>query len=65
MSRKTGTDMLMVGLYNQPGHEPVLTVGTMNKNTVEIINAFKGDEAIELFKKLKGVEKNEKDTDTI
>ena len=57
-------DMLMIG-YDQAKENdiPVLTVGRRTFNgTVDIINAFQGEEAMELYKKLttkKEVSKNE------
>lgn len=51
-------DMLMVGFDKGSGPIPVLTVGKLAEGkTVEIINAFQGEEAVELYKKLKGEEK--------
>lgn len=49
-------NMLMVGFDNggNKGDIPVLTVGKADQKThnVEILNAFMGDEAVQLYNKL-------------
>lgn len=46
-------DMFMVGYDNSHGDIPVLTVGKLLPNRqVNIINVFRDNEAIELYKKL-------------
>ena len=47
---------LLVGYsFSDNGDIPVLIVGKKNpRQSVEVINAFEGDEAVELFKKLVG-----------
>lgn len=49
---------LLVGYSFGGGDYPVLIVGKKNKGqSAEVINAFEGDEAIELYKKLVGDKK--------
>lgn len=50
---------LLVGYsFNSDGGNPVLIVGKKDpRKAVEVINAFDGDEAVELYKKLVGDEK--------
>jgi len=49
---KGTSDTLLVGFDYMHGDIPVLIVGRGEKGEMEIINAFKDDEAIELYKKL-------------
>lgn len=49
---------LLVGYSFTDGDNPVLIVGRKEKGkAVEVINAFNGDEAVELYKKLVGDKK--------
>lgn len=49
---------LLVGYSFSEGGNPVLIVGKKDKkHPVEIINAFDGEEAVELYKKLVGDKK--------
>ena len=49
---------LLVGYSFSEAGNPVLIVGKKDKKkAVEIINAFEGDEAVELYKKLVGDKK--------
>ena len=60
--------MIMVGSVivsydNQSNDIPILIVGRKRKNqSVEVINAFHGDEAVELYTKLTTVKKSEDDS---
>lgn len=45
-------DVILVGYDNTSGDIPVLTVGRKEGNVIDIFNAFQGDEAVELYKKL-------------
>ena len=46
-----------------PASDPVLIVGRKRKNqSVEIINAFQGDKAVELYNRLITVKKSEGDS---
>lgn len=53
------TNTLLVGFDREEnGDNPVLIIGTKKKgNAVDIINAFDGDEAVDLYKKLVGDKK--------
>ena len=44
--------VLLVSFDETSGDIPVMLVGTKDGNTVEIINAFKGDEARGIYDKL-------------
>ena len=53
---------VIVSYDNQSNDIPILIVGRKRKNqSVEIINAFQGDEATELYKRLTTVKKPEGD----
>lgn len=53
-------DSVIVSYDNQSNDEPILIVGRKRKNkSVEIINAFQGDEAVELYNRLTTVKKSE------
>lgn len=55
-------DSVIVSYDNQSNDEPILIVGRKRKNqSVEIINAFQGDEAVELYTRLTTVKKPEGD----
>lgn len=47
------TTSIIVSYYNLPPDIPILIVGRKRPNqSVEIINAFEGDEAVELYTRL-------------
>lgn len=49
---------LLVGYSFSEGGNPVLIVGKKNpRQAAEVINAFEGDEAVDLYKKLVGDKK--------
>ena len=51
---------VIVSYDNQSNDIPILIVGKKRKNqSVEIINAFQGDEAVELYTRLTTVKKSE------
>lgn len=51
---------VIVSYDNQSNDVPILIVGKKRLNqSVEIINAFQGDEAVELYKRLTTVKKSE------
>lgn len=52
-------DIILVGYDKQSGDIPVLTVGKKDGKTIEIINAFQGNEAKELYEKLTTIQKGE------
>lgn len=44
---------VIISFDDQTNDEPIMIVGTKRMNqSIEIINAFQGDEAIELYKRL-------------
>ena len=48
-------DTILVSYRSNNGDYPVLIVGRKRPNeSIEIVNAFQGEEAIELYKKLVG-----------
>ena len=51
---KNISDMLMIGYDHKEGDRPTLVVGRVDPKTKEadILNIFKDDEALELYKKL-------------
>lgn len=52
-------DTILVGFDNARGDNPVLIIGRRRPNeSLEIVNAFQGDEAVELYTRL--VTKKEK-----
>lgn len=55
------SDSLLIGFDREtPTSDPVLIVGRKRKNqSVDIINAFQGDEAVELYNRLTTVKKSE------
>ena len=54
---------VIVSYDNQSNDIPILIVGKKRLNqSVEIINAFQGDEAIELYTRLTTVKKSEGDS---
>ena len=54
---------VIVSYDNQSNDIPILIVGKKRLNqSVEIINAFQGDEAIELYNRLTTVKKSEGDS---
>lgn len=56
-------DSVIVSYDNQSNDEPILIVGRKRLNqSVEIINAFQGDEAVELYNRLTAVKKPEGDS---
>ena len=56
-------DSVIVSYGNQSNDIPILIVGRKRKNqSVEIINAFQGDDATELYTKLTTVKKSEDDS---
>ena len=56
-------DSVIVSYDNQSNDIPILIVGRKRKNqSVEIINAFQGDEATELYNRLITVKKPEGDS---
>lgn len=52
MGLKNKTDTILVGFDYTHGDIPVLIVGRKDKGGIDIINAFKDDEAKELYQKL-------------
>ena len=42
----------IVSYDDKSGDIPVLIIGTKNKNSVEIVNAYQGDEATKIYKSL-------------
>ena len=58
---KSITDTLLVSIdLSTNGDNAVLLVGRKRKNeTVDIVNAFQGEEAVELYKRLTTVKKGE------
>ena len=54
-------DTVLVSFNREsPTSDPILIVGQKRKNqSVEIINAFQGDEAVELYNQLTTVKKSE------
>lgn len=58
---KSITDTLLVSIdLSASGNNAVLIVGRKKPNqSVEIVNAFDGEEAVELYKKLTTVKKGE------
>ena len=54
-------DSVTIGCDKSSGDIPVLTVGRVNSidRSVTIVNAFQGDEAIELYNRLTTVKKSE------
>ena len=58
------SDTVLVSFDREsPSFDPILIVGRKRKNqSVEIINAFQGDEATELYTKLTTVKKSEDDS---
>ena len=55
------SDTVLVSFDREsPASDPILIVGRKRKNqSVEIINAFQGDEAVELYNRLITVKKSE------
>ena len=55
------SDTVLVNFNREsPTSDPILIVGRKRKNqSVEIINAFQGDEAVELYNRLTKVKKSE------
>ena len=54
---------VIVSYDNQSNDIPILIVGRKRKNqSVEIVNAFQGDEAIDLYTRLTTVKKSEGDS---
>lgn len=51
-SVKGKADTILVSFDHTHGDIPVLIVGRKGKSEIDIINAFKGDEATELYQKL-------------
>lgn len=49
---KEKSDVLLVSFDHTHGDIPVLVVGRKDKGGLDIINAFKGEEAKELYQKL-------------
>lgn len=49
---KNKSDTILVSFDYTHGDIPVLIVGRKDKGEIDIINAFKGDEAKELYQKL-------------
>lgn len=49
---KNKSDTILVSFDYAHGDIPVLIVGRKDKREIDIINAFKGDEATELYQKL-------------
>lgn len=49
---KEKSDTLLVSFDHTHGDIPVLVVGRKDKGGLDIINAFKGEEAKELYQKL-------------
>lgn len=44
---------MIISFDDQSNDEPIMIVGTKRMNqSVEIVNAFQGEEAVELYKKL-------------
>ena len=58
------SDTVLVSFNREsPTSDPILIVGRKRKNqSVEIINAFQGDEAVELYNRLITVKKSEGDS---
>ena len=58
------SDTVLVSFNREsPTSDPILIVGRKRKNkSVEIINAFQGDEAVELYNRLTTVKKSEGDS---
>ena len=58
------SDTVLVSFNREsPTSDPILIVGRKRKNqSVEIINAFKSDEAVELYNRLTTVKKSEGDS---
>lgn len=58
------SDTVLVNFSREsPTSDPILIVGRKRKNqSVEIINAFQGDEAVELYNRLTTVKKSEVDS---
>ena len=58
------SDTVLVSFDREsPASDPILIVGRKRKNqSVEIINAFQGDEAVELYNRLTTVKKSEGDS---
>ena len=54
-------DSVIIGYDKSSGDIPVLTVGRVNSidRSVSIVNAFRGDEAVELYNRLTTVKKSE------
>lgn len=52
MGLKNKSDTFLVSFDYTHGDIPVLIVGRKDKGEIDIINAFKGDEAKELYQKL-------------
>ena len=56
-------DSVIFSYDNQSNDIPILIVGRKRKNqSVEIVNAFQGDEAIDLYTRLTTVKKSEGDS---
>lgn len=54
------TTSIIVSYDNSPPDKPILIVGKKRINkSIDIINAFEGDEAVELFNRLITVKKGE------
>ena len=58
------SDTVLVSFNREsPDSDPILIVGRKRKNqSVEIINAFQGDKAVELYNRLITVKKSEGDS---
>ena len=58
------SDTVLVSFNREsPTSDPILIVGRKRKNqSVEIINAFQDDEAVELYNRLTNVKKSEGDS---
>lgn len=50
MEKKLESFLVCVDLTNDI---PVLVVGTRTKNGIDVVNAFRGEEAMELYQRLK------------
>lgn len=56
-------DSVIVSYDNQSNDIPILIVGRKRKNqSVDVINAFQGDEAVKLYTRLTTVKKSEGDS---
>ena len=57
------SDTVLVSFYREsPDSDPVLIVGRKrNSQSVDIINAFQGDDAVELYNRLITIKKSEGD----